>query len=47
MRKIWAYVAGLGTAFIVIFVLEAAVHFIFPMPLMPLDPQPFNVMLEH
>ena len=32
MRKIWAYVAGLGTAFIVILVLEAALHFIFTMP---------------
>ena len=32
MRKIWPYVAGLGTAFILILVLEAALHLIFPMP---------------
>src|SRR5258708_829817 len=32
MRTIWPYVAGLGTAFIVIFVLEAALHLVFPMP---------------
>ena len=32
MRKIWPYVAGLGTAFIVILVIEAALHLIFPMP---------------
>ena len=32
MRTIWAYVAGLGTAFIVILVLETALHFIFAMP---------------
>jgi hypothetical protein len=32
MRTIWPYLAGLGTAFIVIFVLEAALHLVFPMP---------------
>ena len=32
MRTIWPYVVGLGTAFIVILVLEAALHLIFPMP---------------
>jgi hypothetical protein len=32
IKKIWPYVAGLGTAFIVILVLEAALHLIFPMP---------------
>jgi hypothetical protein len=32
MRKIWPYVAGLGTAFTLILVLEAALHLIFPMP---------------
>jgi hypothetical protein len=32
MRKIWPYVAGLGTAFIVILAIEAALHLIFPMP---------------
>jgi hypothetical protein len=31
-RKIWSYVAGLGTAFVVILVLEAGLHFIFTMP---------------
>jgi hypothetical protein len=32
MRRIWPYVAGLGTAFILILVLEAGLHLIFPMP---------------
>lgn len=32
VRKIWPYIAGLGTAFIIILVLEAALHLIFPMP---------------
>jgi hypothetical protein len=32
MRTIWPYVAGLGTAFILILVLEASLHLIFPMP---------------
>jgi hypothetical protein len=32
MRRIWPYVAGLGTAFVIILVLEAALHLIFPMP---------------
>jgi hypothetical protein len=32
VRKIWPYIAGLGTAFIIILVLEAALHVIFPMP---------------
>jgi hypothetical protein len=32
MRTIWSYVAGLGTAFAVILVLEAALSFLFPMP---------------
>ena len=32
MRKIWSYVAGLGTAFVVILVLEAVLHLVFPMP---------------
>ena len=32
MRKLWPYVAGLGTAFILILVLEAVLHLIFPMP---------------
>ena len=32
MRKIWPYAAGLLTAFILILVLEAALHLIFPMP---------------
>lgn len=31
MRTIWPYVAGLGTAFAVILVLEAALSFVFPM----------------
>src|SRR5258708_25975004 len=32
MRRIWPYASGLGTAFIVILVLEAALSFIFAMP---------------
>jgi hypothetical protein len=32
MRRIWPYAAGLLTAFILILVLEAALHLIFPMP---------------
>ena len=32
MRRIWPYVAGLGTAFIVILALEAALHLVFPLP---------------
>jgi len=32
MRRIWSYVAGLGTAFVVILVLEAALYFVFPTP---------------
>ena len=32
VRKVLSYVAGLGTAFIVILVLEAVLHFIFTMP---------------
>jgi hypothetical protein len=32
VRKIWPYIAGLGTGFIIILVLEAALHLIFPMP---------------
>ena len=32
MRRIWSYVAGLGTAFILILVLESALHFILAMP---------------
>jgi hypothetical protein len=32
VRKIWPYIAGLGTAFIIILVLEAALHLMFPMP---------------
>jgi hypothetical protein len=32
MRTIWSYVAGLGTAFALILVLEAALSFVFPMP---------------
>ena len=32
VRRIWPYLAGLGTAFIIILVLEAALHLIFPMP---------------
>lgn len=32
MRRIWAYVAGLGSAFLVILVLEAALHLVFPLP---------------
>ena len=32
VRKIWPYIAGLGTAFIIILVLEAALRLVFPMP---------------
>jgi hypothetical protein len=32
VRRILSYVAGLGSAFLVILVLEAAVHFVFPQP---------------
>ena len=32
MRRIWSYVAGLGSAFLVILTLEAALHFVFPQP---------------
>ena len=32
MRRIWPYVAGLGTAFIAILALEAALHLVFPLP---------------
>jgi hypothetical protein len=32
MRTLWAYVAGLGTAFVVILLLEAALHLVFAMP---------------
>ena len=32
MRRIWSYVAGLGSAFLVILALETALQFVFPRP---------------
>ena len=32
MRTLWAYVAGPGTAFVVILLLEAALQLVFAMP---------------
>ena len=38
MRSLWAYVAGPGTAFVVILLLEAALQLVFAMPSDAADP---------